>query len=478
MNNNSDDNKMKAAGETVNAEGGKENLQEGGSFVKFLLYVWKYKKIGVGVFLFFFIAGALFTFLSPKYYEAKTCFFFPVTSSGGDLLGSLGLGNLLNPSGDLSTYAVSILQGATISNKIIDKYSKDLFGKDASKPRYELLQQLPWIVKVKLLPSKIVEVSVETTDPKKSAEIANYCVEEYVKYSKSANLTLATQRRKNMEEQRDKVKKELYALENKLLAFQNRKKVVDPPSELQAMLNYYANIKAMSVTAEVNFSQSQGKLEAMRTKLTSQAQEGIEKLDYAQLIGTPAISSLYNQIVNKEADMAKLLQTRTTENPAAVTLQGEIDDLKKLLQEKIQSQLTGVQSDLTPSLIEAYSDVISQGAKRQALGFILKDLDRKFEQMPDLSYSYRRLNRDVLIKEKLLGYLELEVEKARSEEFKNPGEIQVLDKAVPPDLYSRPILRWYLLGTLIISVFMSLGAMKAADSFNKIKAGIKAASTN
>jgi uncharacterized protein involved in exopolysaccharide biosynthesis len=276
-----------------------------------------------------------------------------------------------------------------------------------------------------------------------------------------------------MELQRDKVKKELYVLENKLLAFQNKEKVVDPPSELQAMLNYYANIKAMSVTAEVNFSQSQGRLEAMRTKLSSQAKEGIDKLDYAQLIGTPAISSLYNQIVNKEAEMAKLLQTKTSENPSVVTLQGEIADLKKLLQEKIVSQLSGVQSDLTPTLIDAYSDTISQGARRQALNGVLKNLDMKFEEMPDLSYSYRRLNRDVIIREKLLGYLELEVEKARSEEFKNPGEIQILDKAVPPDMYSRPILRWYLLGTALLSFIFTLAGVKIADSYNKIRTSIK-----
>lgn len=450
-----------------------DNGKEGDSLIRWLLYLWKYRIIAAVSFLIFLSAGSAYTFLSPKYFESKAAFFFPLSSAGGGLLDSLGLSGLLNASGGLSNYAVSILESETVSNHIIDKYGDRLFGAEMKKPRHELLKKLPWMVKITLTPSQVIEVSVETRDPKLSAEIANEYIKEYRLYSVSSNLTLARQHRIKMEEQRDGVKKELHKLENQLLAFQNKEKVIDPPAELQAMLQYYANIKAMSVVAQVTDSQNKSRLSALRDKMTQQAEKSDSDPEYAQLLGNSSISTIYQQLTAKEMELAKQFQTKTEENPTITGLQDDIADLKKLMKDKVRAYLTGVRSDLTPVLIDAYAETLAQGAKNQALQKVVKDLDAKMEEIPDIAYSYRRIYRDILIKEKLLGYLELEVEKARSEEYRNPNEIQILDKAVPPDMYSRPILRWYLLGTLFLSFILMLLSVKTADIFCRFRKAIK-----
>jgi len=453
-----------------------ESGEVGDSFVCWLLYLRRYRFVVIITFAIFLILGTLFTFFSPKYYEAKASFFFPLTSPGGGILESLGLSGLLSASGDMSSYAVSILQGNSISNNVIDKFGEGIFGKDIKKPRVELIKMLSRYVKIKLEEGKIIEITVETRDPELSAQVANYYIEQYKEFSEHSNVTLAEQHRINMQKQRDKVKKELYGLENKLLAFQNREKVVDPPAELQAMLEYYANIKAMSVVSSVTYSQSKSRLSALRRKFAQQAEKSRNESDYSQLLTNEAVSKLYQQLVLKEVELAKELQTKTKDNPTVMKIQNEINELSKLLKNKVKAHLATVRSDLTPTLIEAYAETLSQKAKSQALDGVVAELDKRFEEIPELAYSYRRLNRDVLIKEKLLGYLELEVEKARSEEYKNPNEIQIIDKAVPPDMYSRPILRWYLLGTIIVSFIMSLIAAKIADTYRKYKmavAGIK-----
>ncbi|MCD4786384.1 MAG: hypothetical protein K8T10_21375 [Candidatus Eremiobacteraeota bacterium] len=449
-----------------------KSSEVGDSFVRWLLYLRRHCVVVAVTFVLFLAAGTFYTFLSPKYYEAKASFFFPLTSPGGGILDSLGLSGLISASGDLSTYAVSILEGNTVSNNVIDKFGSQIFGKDIKKPRVELLKLLPRYVKIKLEEAKVVEITVETRNPKLSAWVANYYVEEYKRFSKSSNMTLAELHRINMEKQRDKVKKELYGLENKLLAFQNREKVVDPPAELQAMLEYYANIKAMSVVSSVSYSQMNSRLSALRKKFTQQAEKSSSELDYSQLLGNEAISKLYQQLILKEVELAKELQTKTEENPTVMKIQGEINELSGLLKNKVKAHLATVRSDLTPLLIESYAETISQKAKSQALDGVVAELDNRFEEIPDLAYSYRRLNRDVLIKEKLLGYLELEVEKARSEEYKNPNEIQILDEASAPDMYSKPILRWYMLGTVILSFIMALIAAKIADTYQKYRSAI------
>lgn len=458
-----------------NSNRGDENGKSGevgDSFVRWLLYLRRHRIVVIITFVLFLTAGALYTFLSPKYYEAKASFFFPLTAPGGGILESLGLSGILSASGDLSTYAVSILQSNTVSNNVIDKFGSQIFGKDIKKPRVELIKKLPHYVKIKLEEGKVVEITVETKNPKLSAWVANYYIGEYKRFSKSSNMTLAEQHRINMEKQRDKVKKELYGLENKLLAFQNREKVVDPPAELQAMLEYYANIKAMSVVSNVSYSQSKSRLSALRKKFAQQAEESSGQLDYSQLLGNETISKLYQQLILKEVELAKELQTKTKENPTVMKIRDELNELSGLLKNKVKAHLATVRSDLTPLLIESYAETLSQKAKSQALDGVVAELDNRFEEIPELAYSYRRLNRDVLIKEKLLGYLELEVEKARSEEYKNPNEIQILDEAVPPDMYSKPILRWYLLGTVIISFIMAIIAAKISDTYQIYRSAV------
>lgn len=447
--------------------------REGDSLVRWLLYIWKYRKIAVAVFLVLFLGGAAYTFLSPRYYKAKAAFFFPLASPGGGIINTLGLSGILDTSESMSGYAVSILYSAQVSNNVIDKFGDKLFGRDMKKPRIILIDQLQRIVKIKVSQSQIIEIEVETRDPKLSAEVANYYVGEYQRFSEESSLTLARQHRENMEKQRDKTRKELQGLENKLLAFQNKKKVVDPPAEIQAMLDYYSEIKSMSIISGVNYQQAESRLSAMRGKMAQQARRSDSNPDYSQMLGNQAISQLYQQIMAKEVELAKRLQTETGDNPAVKALQEEIADLRRMLRERVGSYISSVESNLTPTLIEAYSEALSQRARKQALEQVVTDLDRKFEGIPELTYSYRRLNRDILIKEKLLQYLELEVEKARSEEFKNPNEIQILDRAVPPDLYSRPILRWYLLGTVILSFLGTLMIVKMADIYNKFRAAAR-----
>ena len=478
-NNNTENNNQELHNEEIPGENSVEKTEikpnnqddsrEGDSLINWLLYLWKYRVIAILTFALFIAAGSAFTFLSPKYYQAKASFFFPLSSAGGGFLDSLGLSGLLDVSGNLSNYAVSIMESENISNKVIDKFGKRLFGKDMNKPRRELLNRLPWMVKITLTPSQIIEIAVETKDPRLSAEIANFYIEEYKVYSEQSNMTLARQHREKMEEQKKLVKDTLNGLENQLLVFQNKEKVIDPPAELQAMLQYYANIKAMSVVAEVTYSQNKSRLDALRQKMTQQAEKSNVDPQYSQMLGNSSISSIYQQLTVKEVELAKQLQTKTEDNPVIKGLQDEIGDLKGLLKSKVKAHLGGVRADLTPGLLEAYAETLAQGAKNQALNKVVADLDKKLAEIPDVAYNYRRIYRDILIKEKLLGYLELEVEKARSEEYRNPNEIQILDKAVPPDMYSRPILRWYLLGTIILSFIMMLLCVKIADVFCRFK---------
>lgn len=443
--------------------------REGGSFLLWLLYLKKWWKPALISFLILFSAGSLWTFLSPKYYKAEAAFFFPLSSPGGGLLNTLGLSGIIDTPQSMGGYAVSILQSAGVSNNVIDKFGDRLFEGEKDTPRFILLKKLKKIVKINLTESQVVQIAVETKDPVLSAETANFYMEEYRRYSQESNLFLASSHRENMEKQREIVRKELQDLENKLLAFQHSEKVVDPPAELQSMMQYYTNIKAAKVMSQVSLDQSQARLDALRRKLTQQAESSADNPDYSQMLGNPAISSLYQQIVLKEAELAKNLQSKTEENPAVIGLQNEISDMRELLSQRIRGHLAGVESELTSPLIEAYAETLSTDAKTQALERIVEDLEKKFQDIPELAHSYRQLHRDVLIKEKLLGYLEMEVEKARSDEFKNPSEIQILDRAVPPDMYSRPILRWYLLGVLILSFIGSLLVVKTADLYQKFK---------
>lgn len=452
----------------------KLNRLEGDFLVRTFRYFYSHRVLMSAVFLLIFLSGAIYTFVHPLYYESTTTFFFPLQSAGAGLLSSLGVGNLFGGAGNLNQYAVSILKSRTISQKVIEKYGEKLFGSDfhKSKTMVEKLEELEKYVEIKS-EEGIIKIIATTRDPQLSADVANYYLKLYDEFAKEATLTLAKRQRNYIQEQLQKVESELHKDELELLAFQQKENVVEPKAELEAFLTYYGNIKSMAILSRVEQEEFRYQLKVMQEKLTQQALSQQKDLSITSQTDSPGVQIVYNKLLTKEIELASQLKTKTPSNPQIKAIQQEIESLRGILREKIGENLKDISTETSPILMDLYASVIAQKAKSEALDRVIGRIEKQMEKIPDLAFSYRRLERDVLIKEKIYALLQMELQKAKSEEARSEPEIQVLDMAVPADFKAKPVVKLYLLGFLLLAVFLSFTSAGIYDRVIYIRENIK-----
>jgi uncharacterized protein involved in exopolysaccharide biosynthesis len=357
---------------------------------------------------------------------------------------------------------------------VVEKYGEELFGSRFynNNPMTKKLRELEKYVNIEL-DMGIIRVTVTTRDPELSATVANDYLEMYRDFSKGSSMTIAKRQRKYIEEQMDRFEKELRQDELKLLAFQQKEKVIEPKAELQAFLTYYENVKSTAILSEIKQEESKRQLQVMIEKLTERTLSQQKDLSITSHVESPGIQLVYNRLLENEIKLAELLKTKAHTHPEVESVQQNITSLKEMLREKVGENLKEISAQTSPLLLDLHVDVIAQEARNKALNSIIGKIEEEMERIPDLAFSYRRLERDVQIKEKIYALLQMELHRARSEEAKNEPEIQLLDKAIPADFKSKPAIRWYLLGFLFLSISMSFISAALYDRIVFLKKAIR-----
>jgi len=215
------------------------------------------------------VLGAAGSFLLPPWYTARTAFMTPQSQQGlaGAALASLGaLSGLAGAVAGVKSPGdqyVGLLQSATISNRIIDKFKLveiyDVkFKMDARK---ELASNARFGLGKK---DNIISIEVDDRDPQRAADMANAYLQELRELSEHLNLTEAQQRRAFFEKYLKQTQAQLQLAQQVLQksGFNAGALKAEPKAAAEA----YANLQARAAAAEV-------KLQALRRGLSDSSAE-------------------------------------------------------------------------------------------------------------------------------------------------------------------------------------------------------------
>jgi len=428
---------------------------------KILRDIYERRFVFISVFMVTFVVLTIYLFTRPKKYMATATFFFPIRKGGAGLalLSSIGGENLSGLLGggqsDLSDYAVAILESRTVTDYMIKKFGPKVFKNMEKYPMVKLRRKWSGVVKIELTGDRLIEVRATTTDPKLSADIANEYINAYRRFAENSVLTFAKQKRLYIEKQRDKVKQELEKLETKMLVFQNKHQVLDIPEETKMLLSYYAEMQSMTTVSEAEGLAAQTRVNTLRQKLIEQAKKADANFSYPLVSSDPSVKSLYVRLIDAQTDLIRLKKTYTDNHPDVKKKKDEIAALESSLRSKIQARLHALKTSTVGELIDAETLALASQAKTKAFERVLKEIKNRMKDMPELGLEYGRLYRDVEVKSKVLAFMEMELEKARLEEAQESTNVQVLDKAVPPDFKTSPNYRLSLIFIFIISLTLA-----------------------
>ena len=152
-------------------------------------------------------------------------------------------------------------------------------------------------------------------------------------------------------------------------------------------------------------------------------------------------AQIKSQILIKEVELNVLKNTLNPENYLIQKYEIEISELNK----KLNKLKFGVNSEDSISILPPFS------------------------KAPDLGMKYFRLQRELEVQNILYTFLTQQYEKARLEEVRDTPNLQILDKAFPPDRRKSPKRKIIVIGSAVFSFLSSILLILIIDYFQRIK---------
>jgi tyrosine-protein kinase Etk/Wzc len=313
----------------------------------------------------------------------------------GDLVKEGGAGSVLGwlsgPLGGVSKdKTMAVLKTVTLARVIVDKFNL----KEVYRTTSDIKAALALLARSEAFVNKegAMLITVEDTDPKRAADIANFYPEALDQVLAQFSLTNVSRQRAFVEERRAEVEIALVRAEEALRDFQEQN----------------------GVTAVLPTS-------------VAETQE---------IISIP--QRLKGEILAMEVDLEATRRYATEENPDVRVLQKRIDEKRKQL-----------------ALLDGGGD-LNRRAGRFTPGRREKEGSVPAARVPALNMDYLRLVRDLKVQETVFQILTSQLENAKIEEARNLPTIEVLDRAIPSDFAVKPRTRQNVVFAAAAGVFVGV----------------------
>lgn len=237
-----------------------------------LIILVSQKKLIIGTALATGLLAMGFSFTIPPTFTSTAKIMPPQQQQSSGMSAMLGqLGGMAGSAGSLAGIKnpndlyVGLMESRTISDKLIERFKlKMRYAKETMDDTRKALNGTRSISNGKK--DGLISISVEDTDPKFAAELANAYVDELAKLTQTMAITESSQRRLFFEKQLKDAKEQLAKAEIALRATQEKTGMIQLDGQVQAIIGNVAQLKGSIAAKEIQ-------LNAMRTFAASQNPE-------------------------------------------------------------------------------------------------------------------------------------------------------------------------------------------------------------
>ncbi len=446
------------------------------SLVELFHIIWKRKNLIITLFIISVLSALVYSLLSPKIYSASSIILLPSekgTSGLSSLLSSLpvniGLLGGITPGANF----VAILKSRRAAEYVFDKLKLDNYFE--GKLREEKIEALRKIVRITSNEKEnTITITVESKDPKLSADIANTYIEALERTIGSLNISSAKRERIFIEEQLKRVEKDLRIAEEKLKNFQEKHLLVDIDSEAKVLINNLADLSAQRESCEISIKLARRNLDDLQNMLMEQT--NLQKKDILAITSLTYTSSLNEwreKLISQEVDLALLSLEYGPEHPKVVAAKASVDMTKKVMRDEIERISKAIGNYSLDKLFSLQLEIVFNESKMKALDSVIKKYEKKLSQLPSLGLELGRLMRELKVQETIYTLLTSQYEQAKVNEAKENVTIQVIDYAIPPTKKSKPSTTLNVLIAGVSSIFLGIFLVFFLDFWKKFREELK-----
>ncbi|HUQ20911.1 MAG TPA: polysaccharide biosynthesis tyrosine autokinase [Gemmatimonadaceae bacterium] len=283
--------------------------------------------------------------------------------------------------------------------------------------------------------AEIVNVQYQSTDPALAAQVPNLLLEEFIRYKSQSSKTKASSTVGFLRDQVATYQGQLKNAESALGTFRQDQQVVSLEDEASAQVKRMAELQVERdrLTAERNAIAS-----ILAKPAASGESHARDVAAFPSFIANRGIQDILAALLQLETERNALLVKRNPENADVVALTNRIDSLNAQLMQMSKGYVAGLDSKIA------------------ALTTNISSFGKQIESIPTREIQYARLARDEKLLEEMSTLLNRRLKEAEIEEAVEPGDAQLIDRALIPENPTSPKVALNLVLGLVVGLGLGL----------------------
>ncbi|GAB4332090.1 MAG: polysaccharide biosynthesis tyrosine autokinase [Calditrichia bacterium] len=432
------------------------------------------------------IATVIYTFTTPKVYEASGKI---IVESQGTMERALFNMNFYGNQTTLISNQVEVLKSRQLAEEVVRtletvpyRDSLQIFQPDADGVYMDFRKQVEWIMgNLEVTPKRdtdVIEVKFSAGSPFEAYRICNVIMDSYRNLNRDFNLSELKELRQFLEKQLEKKGEELRKSEEALKKYREEQKLVALDDATRELITRMAESQAQLENAVVELDA----LLEQKKSLESQLENRKKSLSADVAISaTPLLKELqenYAKLVSEKVTYETLLsQDRIDPSEYKLQLQSiqnRLEAVKQRLQEEatkiaatsmIQDPLM-VAQDLTVKILEAETQIKALRAKISALQDVVNEYDYQLAQLPSQGLELVRLTRQMEVDQNTYMLMTQKLEETRITLAGKRENVRILDYAIVPEFPVKPKKKLNLLLGIIIGLGLGIGLTFMLEYFD------------
>ncbi len=308
-------------------------------------------------------------------------------------------------------------------------------------------------------------IRLKAYSPKEAARLTNAVAEEYVNFTLFDLKQEARSVRKFIQDQLQKVEKELRAAQDSLKNFKERTGIFMLDEDASNLINRLSSLQAQLTDAQTEKVATQARIDNLRQQLKQQSSQQKQRLlSSPEISGNPVVQSLKDKLTELEIRRAKLLEEYTEQHPEVQAIDREIAKTREELTKAVESALNAGPSISDPIIQAIIQDLVSNEAKLnalegeiEALKKVISIYESKIKQLPTAEVKLAELTREVESKKTTYNTLLSKLEDVKITEARTVSDAKVVDPAVPPTNPIKPKTKLNIILGLVLGLMLGIG---------------------
>jgi tyrosine-protein kinase Etk/Wzc len=297
--------------------------------------------------------------------------------------------------------------------------------------------------------ANIVDVRWEGTDRVLAQAIPNQVARQFIARRDQVRKTQARSTVQFLEQQIDTLGQQLRGSEASVLAFRQQQHVIDPATEAETQVAKLADMQAERDAADAErASLSSVMAEVARESRPEGASPYRRLIGFPSLLRNAAASELLRSLNEVENQRARLLQTRTAEDPDVVLYTRRI--------EQMENELQG----LAGTYLQSLNNTVG------SLDAVLARFGADLSRIPAKEIQLARLRRQAKVTEDIYTELQTRLKEAQIAAAVEDPSVRVMDPAIPPLKPIRPNAPLSFTLAIVLGLVLGLGVSFAREQMD------------